>query len=212
MALKYRLVMFDFDGTLADSYPWFLRIFDQLADRYRFKRLDPGATEMLRGLDARQIMRLHQVPAWKVPFIARHARTLLSKHVAEIALFAGVPAALRALQEHGAHLALVTSNSRANVDMILGPENLARIGQLECGISVFGKASRLRRVLARRGCPPQQAIFIGDEIRDAQAARRAGIAFGAVAWGYTRLDALAAHDPRETFTRVEDLANHLRSP
>ncbi len=37
----YRLVVFDFDGTLADSFPWFARVINDVADRYRFARIAP---------------------------------------------------------------------------------------------------------------------------------------------------------------------------
>jgi phosphoglycolate phosphatase len=61
-------------------------------------------------------------------------------------------------------------------------------------------------VLARSGIPAGRAICVGDEIRDARAAREAGLAFGAVGWGYHALDALVAEGPAEVFERVEDLA------
>jgi phosphoglycolate phosphatase len=197
--------MFDFDGTLADTFPWFLGVFDQVADRFGFRRLDRDATETLRGLDAAQIMRHHAVPAWKVPFIARHARALMAQHLAQFSLFPGVGAVLRDLDEAGSILALVTSNARANVIAMLGPENVARLRYLECGVSLFGKASKLRRLLRRSGVPASEALFIGDEIRDAAAARKAGIAFGAVGWGYTRAEALVAQRPQEIFTQVSQL-------
>ena len=37
--MRHRLVLFDFDGTLADSLAWFLGIFDQVADRFGYRRL-----------------------------------------------------------------------------------------------------------------------------------------------------------------------------
>jgi phosphoglycolate phosphatase len=60
-------------------------------------------------------------------------------------------------------------------------------------------------VLARSGVPAADAICVGDEIRDGQAARAAGVAFGAVSWGYHALAALRGEGPAEVFERVEDL-------
>jgi phosphoglycolate phosphatase len=72
--MRHRLVLFDFDGTLADSLDWFLGIFDQVAERYGFRHLAPGDRERLRGLETRAILRDLGVPAWKLPLIARHLR------------------------------------------------------------------------------------------------------------------------------------------
>ncbi len=74
--MTYQLVIFDVDGTLADSFPWFLHVFDTLAERYRFRRITEQEGALLRGLSARQIIQYLGVPAWKLPLVARHARML----------------------------------------------------------------------------------------------------------------------------------------
>ena len=64
-------------------------------------------------------------------------------------------------------------------------------------------------MLRRSGCTRTEAIAIGDEIRDIEAARQAGIAFGAVSWGYTLPDALAQEKPEEMFRSFEDISRRL---
>jgi phosphoglycolate phosphatase len=208
--MKPRLVMFDFDGTLADSFSWFLEVANEVADRFRFDRFDRSDLESLRGLGAAQLIKRQRVPLWKLPLIARHARALMARDIARITLFAGISTALAELASAGLTLAIVTTNSRTNVLRVLGPATASLVSELECGASLFGKASRLRRVLRRTGVPRTEALFVGDEIRDAVAARAAGIAFGAVAWGYTRLETLRAQAPACVFERVEDLPACIR--
>lgn len=205
-ARKYRLVIFDFDGTLADSFPWFMRVVNEAAARYRFKRIEEADLDTLRGYSARQMMKHLAVPSWKLPLIVRMMRKMKGDDVRQIPLFAGVDELLRSLADRGVELALVTSNSYDNAVRILGPENAARFRYFECGMSIFGKRAGFRRVLRRSGVPREQAICIGDEIRDLEAAHAEGIAFGAVSWGFTRADSLRAHVPAEVFATVEDIA------
>jgi phosphoglycolate phosphatase len=205
------LFIFDFDGTLADSFGYFLEVADQVADRYRFDRFDRGDLEALRGLDAGQLLRRQRVPAWKLPFIVRHARALMARDIARIRLFPGVAEALARLAAGGSRLVVVTSNARANVLQVLGPDTAALMTELCCGVSLFGKANKLRQALRRTGIPAQQALFVGDEIRDAAAARAAGVPFGAVSWGYTRVEALRAQTPAVVFERVADLSEIWRA-
>jgi phosphoglycolate phosphatase len=160
-----RLVIFDFDGTLADSFGWFLDISDALADRYRFDRFDRRDLDRLRAMDARQLLKHHRVPLWKVPFILRRARAMMARDLARMPLFPGVHGALAALAGRGVTLAIVTTNSRANVLRVLGP-SASLFRELEHGVSIGGKARKLRRVLRRTRTAAAHALFVGDELRD----------------------------------------------
>lgn len=202
---KYQLAIFDLDGTLADSVPWFLRVVNDVAREFHFRQVAPGDVDALRRKGAREILRFLDVPLWKLPMIAAHMRTLKQSHLQDIPLFAGVPAMLKALASEGVGLALVSSDNEANARLQLGPDNAALFGHFDCGASLFGKATKFSRVMKRAGVSSQQTITIGDEIRDCEAARSAGIAFGAVTWGYADADALRALRPDEIFNTFDDI-------
>ncbi|BAI72184.1 phosphoglycolate phosphatase [Azospirillum sp. B510] len=201
----YRLAIFDFDGTLADSFPWFVGVLNDVADRHGFNRVRAEELELLRGWDARRIIGHLRVPAWKLPFIATHMRRLMARDIDGIRLFDGVPEMLRLVRERGVTVAIVSSNSEANIRRILGPQAAGLVDHYACGASLFGKAGKFRRMLRVSGVPADRAIGIGDELRDIEAARKAGIACAAVAWGYTRGDALAASQPDRLLTRVDEM-------
>jgi phosphoglycolate phosphatase len=205
--VRYKLIIFDFDGTLADSFPWFARVLNSVADKYGFRRVEHGKIDSLRGLNARELIRHLGVPRWKVPLIARHMRKL--KMTAPIGLFDGVDRMLPALASGGVTLAMVSSDSEDNIRRTLGPELSTLMSHYGCGASLFGKAAKFRTVLKRSGHDAAETITIGDELRDLEAARSAGIAFGAVAWGYTRPDALKAHAPDEMFNSVGEICDRL---
>lgn len=207
--MKYKLVIFDFDGTLADSFPWFTRITNSFADEYKFKRIEEHEVETLRGYSARQIVQHLGVPLWKMPMIAHHMRRLTEEQIDQISLFTGVDHMLQQLASAGLTLAVVTSNSYNNVRHVLGPENAALISYYECGVSIFGKRARFRSVLKRSGIQPGDTLSIGDEIRDIEASHKEQIAFGAVAWGFTHVEALKAHGPAQVFTTVDDIVAAL---
>jgi phosphoglycolate phosphatase len=203
---SYRLAIFDFDGTLADSLPWLRAVFGELAREFGFRTPDAADLEVLRRSGPREAMALLLVSRWKMPFIAARVRRRMAAELGAIRVFEGVEEVLRRLDEAGVMLAVVSSNSQRNVERVLGERASARVRHWSCGSSHFGKAAHFRRVLARSGVPAEQTICIGDEIRDAHAARAAGIVFGAVGWGYHALDALLAEKPAEVFEKVEDLA------
>ena len=208
--MPYRLAIFDFDGTLADSFPWFLGMVNGLADEHGFRRIGEHEIEMLRGQGARQVAGHLGVPAWKLPRIAHQIRRRMARDIAGIAPFPGVDRLLRDLAGQGIRLAVVTSNSLDNVRQVLGADSAALIQHYECGASLFGKRPKLRAVLRASGVPAAAAICIGDEIRDFEAARAEGIAFGAVTWGYTNPEALRALAPEEVFACPEEILQKMR--
>ena len=206
--MPYTLAIFDLDGTLADSFPWFLRTINDVADRFGFRRVAHDEIDELRHASTREILSRLEVPLWKLPAIARHARRLKAEAASEIPLFAGVEAMLRTLADSGVQLALVTSDSEANAREKLG-EAAALFSHFDCAASLFGKPAKFRRVIRRAGVAPNQVIAIGDEVRDIEAAPAAGIACGAVTWGYAAREALEAAKPDMILERIEDIARHL---
>lgn len=204
-----RLVVLDFDGTLADSFDWFCSVMNGVAARYRFRPVEAHEVEGLRRQGARAIVTYLGIPRWKLPLIARHMHALAARDAAQIALFPGVPGMLASLGQAGVPMAVLSSNRADTVRRMLGPDNAAHIDAYACGASLFGKARRLRKLLARRGVAPAQALCIGDEIRDLEAARALGCPFGAVAWGYTDPRALAAQNPEHLFSEPRDIARLL---
>ncbi|HEY0735766.1 MAG TPA: HAD hydrolase-like protein [Herpetosiphonaceae bacterium] len=207
--MKYQLVIFDFDGTLANSFPWFVSTFNTIADKYKFKRVEAGELDTLRGYSARQMIQHLGVPAWKLPFIGRHAKRLMGQNVAQIVLFDGVDGMLHELARRGVTLAVVSSNSEANIRRVLGPQNAALVTYYECGAALFGKHVQFRKILKKSRIPRSQTLCIGDEIRDIEAARRVALPFGAVAWGFTNVEALKAYAPEEIFSRVEEIVEKV---
>jgi phosphoglycolate phosphatase len=202
---RYDLAIFDFDGTLADSGAWFRSTINHVAQRYGFRQITDAELDELRGQRSIDIIRYLGVPAWKMPMIARYARQLAARDAHLIGLFEGVDSLLAWLNERNVAIAIVTSNSEANVRRILGGANARRIDDYACGASLFGKTSKFNAVIKRQGARTDRAIAIGDEARDIEAARKAGLAVGAVSWGYATIDLLRACEPDHLFSSMEDI-------
>jgi phosphoglycolate phosphatase len=141
---------------------------------------------------------------------ARPVRTRKSKLAAasETSLFAGIPAMLSDLQRLGIKTAIVSSGSEASVRQVLGPTT-AQITRFDCGAAVFGKHWKFRRVARKLGAKSSETICIGDEIRDIEAAKAAGVDSAAVAWGYALPSALQAAGPTHLFNSIEEMKQRL---
>ena len=203
--MTYHLAIFDFDGTLADSFPFFLSVFNTIADQHGFKRIDTAHAGQFRHYSMRRMMAHVGLPAWKLAAVSRSFMAMMKDSAHAIPLFDGVADALRHLAAQGVRLALVSSNSEHNVRQVLGPELAGLFVQFECGMSIFGKAGRIRAVVRDCGVAARDVIYVGDQGTDAEAARKAGVAFGAVHWGYAAIEALREAGCHGEFVTPDDL-------
>ncbi len=197
--MNYKLVIFDFDGTLADSYPWFVSVFEELARKYRLPAVDKDHLDQLRSLDIHRIQKEYNIPLWKMLLIGNHLKKLMSSQIDKIQLVQGMPAVIAALRQRNIRLAIVTSNAQKNVQRVLGTTNMACFDWIETGASLFGKKGKFRKILDKAGVAAHEAFSIGDEVRDLQSSRELKIPFGAVTWGYTDSLTLQSYHPTAIF-------------
>src|SRR6478735_5442592 len=200
MDAQIDLVIFDFDGTLADSTAWAIRAVRPLAERFKFKAVTEDEIAMLRGRTSREIITYLGLPLWKVPLVAAHGKKMMAADAHAIPLFAGTGDLLRALSAAGLRLAIVSSNSETTIRSILGAELAGLVDHYGCGAAIVVKAARI---------PKDRVLCIGDETRDIEAAREAGLACGAVEWGYATRRALADHGPTMMFSAMDEIISRV---
>lgn len=207
--MKYDLAAFDFDGTLADTLPWFESILDEVADKYGFRKANAAERAELRHRSAHEILKFLGVPLWKLPAIMAHVRQMMREMAPTVQLFDGMAEALTRLRASGLRMVVLSSNSTANVQRVLGPQAAHWFDDFECGTDMFGKSAKLKRLLTRHRVAPERCVLVGDEMRDIDAARKAGVHVASVAWGYNHIDALRGHHPDALILTVADLSAKL---
>ncbi|GEM_PF-125257 len=206
---RYRLVVFDFDGVLADSADWMLRTLPLIIDEFGLNRKTADELQDLRSAPTRNVVRALGAPAWKIPFIARRLRQLSEASASDIGVFPRVVELFDGLRAADVTTAVVSSNSETAVRAVLGRQTIDRIDHLDCGVGLFGKAARLRKLVRRLGVSPAEGVYVGDETRDIEAARRTGLDSAAVTWGYGTREVLAEHSPTVLAETVSDLRRCL---
>ncbi|HEY5955431.1 MAG TPA: HAD hydrolase-like protein [Polyangiaceae bacterium] len=197
--------IFDFDGTLADTMNHVVPLYNSVADRFKVPQLSPADIPRLRRMGPRQAMDAYGIPLWKVPRIM-HAVTLkLREQIDRLEPFGGVAETLSTLSLTGTRCLLLSSNSRENVEAFLRRHRFDFFERLVCGTSLFGKGARLRNVLAQASLLAGSVAYVGDEVRDIEAARSVGVQSIAVSWGYADRETLLAAKPNYLIDRPEQL-------
>ncbi|HEX8694744.1 MAG TPA: hypothetical protein VF746_20125 [Longimicrobium sp.] len=133
----------------------------------------------------------------------------MASDIGRIPLFPGVDRLLRRLADRGVALAIVTSNSYANVRRVLGLENAALVRDYGCGAGLFGQAGQAQEGAARQRRPSRRGdLHRRRAPRPARRARGEPRLRGGVA-GYTTLESLRAHAPEEVFASMDEIVEKL---
>lgn len=190
------LLIFDFDGTLANTIEAGIGIYNEMAGQYGLKAVTAAEVSELRKLNTRAL--LDQLGISRLLAIKLGARIKKALHarMAGVETIPGMKEAVLALHREGFRLGILTSNSAENVRLVLKRFDLLDCFLfIEAGVSLFGKAHRIANVLRKSGVPADLAMYVGDETRDMEAARESQVSGVAVCWGTNGREAMETEGP-----------------
>jgi HAD superfamily hydrolase (TIGR01549 family) len=192
---RYGTLIFDFDGTIADTLSAIIRLVNEHATEFNIKPLADKDVEELRGMSNIDIIKRLKVPLVKVPYMVLHAQKELNQRIDEMTLFPGMKDLILGLKGLGFRLGILTSNSRENVQKFLRAQTLDVFDFIHAEQNFFGKNWALLHLLKKHGLKKGEVLYVGDEVRDIEACQKVGVPVVAVSWGFHRRHLLAAKKP-----------------
>ncbi|MCB1232371.1 MAG: HAD-IA family hydrolase [Verrucomicrobiae bacterium] len=209
------LLIFDFDGTLAQTLETGIAIYNEIAPDWGLRTVTMEEAQELRKLHTRALLDRLGVSRLMAVKLAAHIRRLLHERMDQVKLIPNVSDAIRQLREEGFRMGILSSNSAENVRMFLQRYHLDEcFSFIEAGVSLFGKPHRIRNVLKQVKVPAAETMYVGDETRDMEASRKAGVCGLAVCWGANGREAMLTEGPEfcvDTPSEMVAAARHFAS-
>ncbi|MBD6616599.1 HAD-IA family hydrolase [Komarekiella sp. 'clone 1'] len=210
--MTQKVIIFDFDGTIADTVDALVSIANRLAVDFGYKQITPEQLSFLKNLTSREIIKYSGVSLLKIPFLVKKVKAELKNKIPELKPIPGIQEALIELQTEGYKLGIITSNSQDNVIQFLTINNLDHLFDfIYSGITIFGKTTIINNVLRQKQLKPQEVIYVGDETRDIEASKKANIQVIAVTWGFNSLEVLAKQKPNFLIRQPRELLEVIKS-
>ena len=201
-----KVVLLDFDGTIADTYQAIADITNQLSSEFGYKYLDQEELLLLKNLSSREIVKRAEISVFKIPFLVKRVRSELSKEIGNLKPIPGIERVLLALKNQGYILGIVTSNVKNNVEIFLRKNNLQYLFNfIYSSTSIFGKHRVINQAIAQNNLTRQNIVYVGDETRDIRSAKKSRIGIIAVSWGFNSAEILAEYQPDILVDRPGDL-------
>jgi phosphoglycolate phosphatase len=180
--MPIKTIIFDFDGTIADSLGVFIKTYNDLAGRYGYKKAE--SPDIFRYHSTFEfITKVIQVPFYRLPFYYLRAKKIFRTRIHEAKPFLGMKNLLDVLAKKYT-LGLLTSNFKESITDFVKRENIDDFAFIFSGASIFGKHHDIKKVMKERGLKKEEIIYIGDELRDIHACNKIGVKIIAVTWGF----------------------------
>jgi phosphoglycolate phosphatase len=177
-------IIFDFDGTLADSKQVFLSVYNQIADRHGLKKIDSRNIEHLKSLGIMDRFRVLDTPVYKIPLLTIQFLKLYKKSIHEVTLIEGMLPVLKALNDSGVKLAILSSNAESSIRLFLANNKIDFISKIHCSHRIFGKDKIIKQFLNKNKLRSEEVLYVGDEQRDIIACKKNNVKIIWVKWGF----------------------------
>jgi len=207
-----RTIIFDFDGTLADTLDSVVRIVNSHADYFGYKKVTKEDIPYLQGKKPREILSYLGISIFKLPSWIKKIHSEINKEITNMMPTVNISPLLSELNnDERFHLGILTSNTQKNVQQFLEKNELDFFDFIRTGKSVFGKSHMINKIMKQRNVSKCDVFYVCDEVRDIEAARKSGIKSIAVTWGYNIKDALIKENPDFLVNSPDELRNIIIS-
>jgi len=198
-------IIFDFDGTLADSTAVFASAWNTLAQKYKFKGIELKEIDTLKKLSISERSKLFDFPMYKLPMILPQFYKLYRQSLNDVHLFEGMKEVLLEIDNRGYKILIISSNSKDNILEFLKMNGIDCIADVLCSNRIFGKDKVMKKFLKESSVSSSEVIYIGDEQRDIVACKKAGVPIIWVEWGYDAIEVIQNEEPEYKVATPEEI-------
>lgn len=213
----YRLLIFDWDGTLVDSIGRIVEAMHRAADTAGVPRCSDVAVRGIIGLELGVAIRT-LYPELDEPLrietiLRAYSEQYLALETEPSPLFVGVEESLEVFREQGYRLAVATGKGRNGLNRVLADKGwLDYFDITRCADETASKPDplMLHEILAHCRVQPEQALMVGDSTFDLLMARNAGMDAVAVGFGAQPLSVLRECAPCLAINEFNELRAWLQ--
>lgn len=202
MKEERKIFCFDFDGTIADTLPLIIKVLDRLLKRQGEQEINDNVLRQIREEGIEEALKNIGTPLYKLFFIYLKIKKEMNKGVLKIQVREDIRSTIKEIKNDGHQIGILTLNSKENVDNFLKNNDLD-IFDFVVVAGIFGKQKIIKKLKRKGGI----FIYIGDEVRDIRAGKKAGVKTIGVTWGLGSKKALLHSKPDVLAEKPEDIIN-----
>lgn len=200
-------LIFDFDGTIIDSRDLIIQLYNEIAERDNYKKIDNLNVVKLSNLSIAERCSMLNVPMYKIPSIALEVRKHYKRDLPNLRIKDRVAELLYNLRNEGFRLGIISSNEKDNIIEFLKVNDMDIFESVFSEKNIFGKHHAISKFMRKLNLEIKNTIYIGDEVRDIISCKKVSIKVIAVTWGYDSLNFLLENKPDFIANDPEEILN-----
>ncbi len=200
-----KTIIFDFDGTLADTPKFIHKLFREIKDEIGLSHIKEEDFLDFRDKTMKELIKQTGLPFWKITRLVRTLHQSMNQLIDQVDFNPGVESMLNTLSAQGFQLGIMSSNTTDNIQQFLEQKNNNHFDFIYTGSNLFGKHKVLTRLIREQSLKKNQIIYVGDEVRDIQACQKINLEMIAVDWGMNSRKFLAQYDPDHLISSPSDI-------
>ncbi len=205
-----KIVIFDFDGTLADTEQWSLDIYNELAIKYNYKTYTLEQFEEMKKMPLSKIISVIDIPYTKIFLLLKEGQKILKKHINDVHAFNNnLKNILIEIKKLTDIIGIVSSNTKKNIRRFCKNKDIQNMDFIFSS-PLFAKEIKIFRILKKYKLKPDELLYVGDEVRDIESSKKAGIKIAAATWGYNNRSVLEKSDPDFLIDDIMELTDILK--
>lgn len=198
-------IVFDFDGTIADTMADIAEIMNELSGEFGFEKVEEKKLKEIKGERSGAAFEKMGISGAKMPLVSKKIKFILGKRMKEIKPIRGMKETLTRLKEEGYRLGILTSALPRNVSKFLKSHCWNPFDFIYCEDNMFKKDKAMNLLLKKEKLNPEQVFYVGDETRDIEAAKKSGVKTVAVTWGFNNEKILLKEKPDFLIKKPKEL-------
>ena len=201
----FKEIIFDFDGTIADSFGAMMEIFEEHKEEFGFEKFGEKELKIYKEQGVAELIKKRNISVWKILKILRMGKKLMNQKIKSVKPFEGMKEMLLKLKKKGLILGILSTNSEENIKEFLKKNKIEMFDYVVGKGSLFGKTRVIKNILKTRKLNKDQVLYVGDEVRDIEACKKIGIKIAAVTWGFSDEKLLAKNKPDFLIGKINKL-------
>ncbi len=188
-------IIFDFDGTLADSESVFFHVANDVCTKFDLPLFTHEQYQQLTKMPLKDAIKALNVKWYQIPKYWVEGCLSFMRHISSITLFDGIVDLLNDLEDYGVGLSIISSNSKDNIHSLLAQNDVDHFDSIISVQKLFKKHKFIKSFLKENDLEPDEVLYVGDEVRDILACKKARVKVIAASWGFDGLSHLVEENP-----------------